>query len=67
MERMDSFHGEIGFRRFMLFYAPADGDFVGDFVGDTVGDTVGDPVGESEGARCREYKRVKKGCILKKN
>ena len=51
----------------MLFYAPADGDFVGDFVGDTVGDTVGDSVGESEGARCGEYKRVKKGCILLKN
>ena len=64
---MDRFHREISFRRFMLFYAPADGDSVGDYVGDTVGDTVGDSVGESEGARCGKYRRVKKGCILLKN
>ena len=60
LERMERFHGEINFRRFMLFYAPADGDSagdfvgdsVGDFVGDTVGDVVGDSVGDSEGAKC---------------
>jgi hypothetical protein len=52
-ERMERFHREISFRRFVLFCAPADGDSVGDFVGDTVGDVVGDSVGDSEGAKCR--------------
>ena len=46
LERVERFHREISFRRFMLFYAPADGDSVGDIVGDSVGD--------SEGAKCGE-------------
>ena len=73
---MDRFHGEINFRRFMLFYAPADGDSVGDFVGDsvrdfvgdsvgdfvgdTVGDVVGDAVGDEEGGKNRKDKGSEK-------